>query len=216
MKWKITTEAIITTCLAMMIMAGCGTTRQSITRQTATEDAQTNVYRTDTVLLHNTTSVRKSSRTEVIQKDTTVQIELPQIQIERETMDTTSIIDTPYFTSKATWSGGKLTHTLMTKPGASIKAKVRVTDTSLEQNTTTERTHSMKEVSKRDSTKTTAKTNTMTGIKAPAKKKHTKATNACGWLKRIAIAAALILLITTIAAALLYFNKGSGIFKRRS
>ena len=199
----------------MIFMAGCGTTRQSITRQTATEDAQTNVYRTDTVLLHDTTSVRQLSRTEVIQKDTTVQIELPQIQIERETMDTTSIIDTPYFTSKATWSGGKITHTLMTKPGASIKAKVRVTDTSLEQSTTTERTHIMKEVSKRDSSKTTASTNTKTGTQAPAKKKHTKA-NAWGWLKRIAIAAALILLITTIAAALLYFNKGSGIFKRRS
>lgn len=215
MKWKITIEAIFITCLAMIFMAGCGTTRQSITRQTATEDAQTNVYRTDTVLLHDTTSVRQLSRTEVIQKDTTVQIELPQIQIERETMDTTSIIDTPYFTSKATWSGGKITHTLMTKPGASIKAKVRVTDTSLEQSTTTERTHIMKEVSKRDSSKTTASTNTKTGTQAPAKKKHTKA-NAWGWLKRIAIAAALILLITTIAAALLYFNKGSGIFKRRS
>lgn len=216
MKWKITIEAIVITCLAMMIMAGCGTTRQCITRQTATSDAQTNVSRTDTVLLHDTTSVRQSRRTEVIQKDTTVQIELPQIQIERETLDTTSIIDTPYFTSMATWSGGKLTHTLKTKPGASIKAKVRVTDTSLEQNTTTERTHSMKEVSKRDSSKTTASTNTKTGTQAPAKKKHakTKATNAWGWLKSIAIAAALILL--TIAATLLYFTKGSGIFKRRS
>ena len=216
MKWKITTEAIITTCLAMIFMAGCGTTRQSITKQTATSDIQTNVSRTDTVLLHDTTSVRQSSRTEVIQKDTTVQIELPQIQIERETLDTTSIIDTPYFTSMATWSGGKLTHTLKTKPGASIKAKTRVTDTLKEHSTTTERASSIKEVSKRDSSKTTASTNTKTGIQAPAKKKHTKATNAWGWLKRIAIAAALILLITTIAAALLYFNKGSGIFKRRS
>lgn len=215
MKWKITIEAIITTCLAMMIMAGCGTTRQSITRQTATEDAQTNVYRTDTVLLHDTTSVRQSSRTEVIQKDTTVQIELPKIQIERETMDTTSIIDTPYFTSKATWSGGKLTHTLMTKPGASIKAKIRVTDTSLEQSTTTERTHSMKEVSKRDSTKTTASTNTKTGTQAPAKKDDSTKAKGMPRSLKIAIAAALILLIT-IAAALLYFTKGSGIFKRRS
>lgn len=215
MKWKITTEAIITTCLAMMIMAGCGTTRQSITRQTATEDSQTNVSRTDTVLMHDTTSVRQSSRTEVIQKDTTVQIELPQIQIERESMDTTSIIDTPYFTSMATWSGGKLTHTLMTKPGVSIKAKVRVTDTSLEQSTTTERTHSMKEVSKRDSTKTTANTNTKTGIQAPAKKDDSTKAKGMPRSLKIAIAAALILLIT-IAAALLYFNKGSGIFKRRS
>lgn len=215
MKWKITTEAIIKTCLAMMIMAGCGTTRQSITRQTATEDAQTNVYRTDTVLLHDTTSVRQSSRTEVIQKDTTVQIELPQIQIERESMDTTSIIDTPYFTSKATWSGGKLTHTLKTKPGASIKAKVRVTDTSLEQSTTTERTHSMKEVSKRDSSKTTTNTNTKTGAQAPAKKDDSTKAQGMPRSLKIAIAAALILLIT-IAAALLYFTKGSGIFKRRS
>ena len=213
MKWKNTIEAIIITCLAM-IMAGCGTTRQSITKQTATEDAQTNVYRTDTVLLHDTTSVRQSSRTEVIQKDTTVQIELPQIQIERETMDTTSIIDTPYFTSIATWSGGKLTHTLKTKPGASIKAKVRVTDTSLEQSTTTERTHSMKEVSKRDSSKTTASTNTKTGIQAPASKDNNTKAKGMPRALKIAIAAALILL--TIAAALLYFTKGSGIFKRRS
>ena len=213
MKWKITIEAIFITCLAMIIIAGCAT-RQSITRQTATEDAQTNVYRTDTVLLHDTTSVRQSSRTEVIQKDTTVQIELPQIQIERESMmDTTSIIDTPYFTSKATWSGGKLTHTFKTKPGASIKAKVRVTDTSMEQSTTTERTHSMKEVSKRDSIKTTTNTNTKTGTQAPAKKDDSTKVKGMPRALKIVIAAALILL--TIAAALLYFTKGSGIFKRR-
>ena len=214
MKWKITIEAIFITCLAMIIMAGCAT-RQSITRQTATEDAQTNVYRTDTVLLHDTTSVRQSSRTEVIQKDTTVQIELPQIQIERETMDTTSIIDTPYFTSMATWSGGKLTHTLKTKPGASIQAKTRVTDTLKEHSTTTERASSIKEVSKRDSIKTTASTNTKTGIQAPAKKDDSTKANGMPRSLKIAIAAALILLIT-IAAALLYFTKGSGIFKRRS
>lgn len=219
MRWERTTATIILAIVCLLAMTGCSTARQVVQqKETAKNNLQTNVSRTDTVIQHDTISVRQSSRTEVTARDTMIQVELPQMQIERQTQDTTSVIDTPYFTSKATWSGGKLTQTFKTKTGASIQSKVMVTDTFKEQSTTTERTSNTKEVSKRDSSTTVSSTDTKLVMQTPnTRQEHHSKT--CGWLrtlKRKAIAAVVILLCIAIVAALLYFTKGSAFFKRKS
>lgn len=201
---------------AAMTMGGCATSKKAAATTTSTEektaaaDTRTNVSRTDTVLQHDTTYVRQSSRTEVTPREVTAKIPLPQVQVERETSDTTSIIETPYFFSKATWSHGKLRHTLISKQGASVEGKVQVTDTNTEVRTDTKTASEKKTASTRDTasvastnTTTTKETNQVKEKPVSPWKTVKKVAEVIGW--------------TSIAAVLLYFIlRAADFFKRRS
>lgn len=131
--------------MALLMFTACVTTRKTQTDSTATEvetmERVENTMRTDTanVVEQRVATNNKSEKTtsEVLQTDTTritqriidVEVELPQANIQRETPDTTSVLETDLYKSMATWSNGKLTHTLISKPNVKVKGKAVATDT---------------------------------------------------------------------------------------
>ena len=131
--------------MALLMFTACVTTRKTQTDSTATEvetmERVENTMRTDTanVVEQRVATNNKSEKTtsEVLQTDTTritqriidVEVDLPQANIQRETPDTTSVLETDLYKSIATWSNGKLTHTLISKPNVKVKGKAVATDT---------------------------------------------------------------------------------------
>ena len=131
--------------MALLMFTACVTTRKTQTDSTATEvetmERVENTMRTDTanVVEQRVATNNKSEKTtsEVLQTDTTritqriidVEVDLPQANIQRETPDTTSVLETDLYKSIATWSNGKLTHSLISKPNVKVKGKAVATDT---------------------------------------------------------------------------------------
>lgn len=131
--------------MALLMFTACVTTRKTQTDSTATEvetmERLENTMRTDTanVVEQRVATNNKSEKTtsEVLQTDTTritqriidVEVDLPQANIQRETPDTTSVLETDLYKSIATWSNGKLTHSLISKPNVKVKGKAVATDT---------------------------------------------------------------------------------------
>ena len=131
--------------MALLMFTACVTTRKTQTDSTATEvetmERVENTIRTDTanVVEQRVATNNKSEKTtsEVLQTDTTritqriidVEVDLPQANIQRETPDTTSVLETDLYKSIATWSNGKLTHSLISKPNVKVKGKAVATDT---------------------------------------------------------------------------------------
>lgn len=131
--------------MALLTFTACVTTRKtqtdSIETQVETMERVENTTRTDTanvVEQHRTTNNKSEKTTsEVLHTDTTritqriidVEVELPQANIQRETPDTTSVLETDLYKSTAIWSNGKLTHSLISKPNVKVKGKAVATDT---------------------------------------------------------------------------------------
>lgn len=131
--------------MALLMFTACVTTRKTQTDSTATEvdtmERIENTMRTDTAnvveQLIATNNKSEKTTSEVLQTDTTritqriidVEVDLPQANIQRETPDTTSVLETDLYKSIATWSNGKLTHSLISKPNAKVKGKAVATDT---------------------------------------------------------------------------------------
>ena len=107
-------------CLIIsMCMSGCATKRKTITEESST------------MVKHEmgTTIIQTHDTTKVIQRIIPIEVEIPTASRERTTKDTTSTLETDIYKSTATWSNGTLTHTLETKPGAKVKGKAEVSDT---------------------------------------------------------------------------------------
>ena len=84
-------------------------------------------------------------RTDTVEKDTmqqhiidslivklrqlNLQLELPQVQLSAVTTDSVSVLEDSLYISTASIVGGKLHHTLATKPGAKLNVNVQVADT---------------------------------------------------------------------------------------
>ncbi len=115
--------ALIMICI-VCLLAGCATKRQAMTSETTTQLENTKVEQEK-----NTTIIETHDTTELTQRIVSVEVEIPTASKERTTTDTTSVLETDLYKSTATWSNGKLTHTLEAKPGAKVKGQTAVTDT---------------------------------------------------------------------------------------
>ena len=115
--------AIIIICIACLLAAGCATKKKAMT-ETATEQETTKVEQ-----VKDTAITETHDTTRITQKLVPVEIAVPEAKLERTTKDTTSVLETDLYKSTATWSNGKLTHTLEAKPGAKVKGQIAVTDT---------------------------------------------------------------------------------------
>lgn len=114
--------AMIIICIACLF-AGCATKKKAMT-ETATEQETTKVEQ-----VKDTAITETHDTTRITQKLVPVEIAVPEAKLERTTTDTTSVLETDLYKSTATWSNGKLTHTLEAKPGAKVKGQTAVTDT---------------------------------------------------------------------------------------
>lgn len=114
--------ALIIICIACLF-AGCATKKKAMT-ETATEQETTKVEQ-----VKDTAITETHDTTRITQKLVPVEIAVPEAKLERTTTDTTSVLETDLYKSTATWSNGKLTHTLEAKPGAKVKGQTAVTDT---------------------------------------------------------------------------------------
>lgn len=135
--------ALIIICIACLL-AGCATKKKAMT-DTATEQETTKVEQ-----VKDTAITETHDTTRITQKLVPVEIAIPPAMMERTTNDTTSVLETDLFKSTATWSNGKLTHTLEVKPGANVKGQTAVTDTtkSSSKNTTSKNTRNSSSDSK--------------------------------------------------------------------
>lgn len=122
------TRNIITTVLllaAILLLAtGCQTTRKAV------KETETHI-RADTIVSEKAdTAASETSETIIIkERPTDVELAVPQARLERETSDTTSVLQTDLYRSTATIKNGKLYHTLESLPGATIKGQATVADT---------------------------------------------------------------------------------------
>ena len=114
--------ALIIICITCLL-AGCATKKKAMT-ETATEQETTKVDQ-----VKDTAITETHDTTRITQKLVPVEIAVPEAKLERTTKDTTSVLETDLYKSTATWSNGKLTHTLEAKPGAKVKGQTAVTDT---------------------------------------------------------------------------------------
>lgn len=116
--------ALIMICIVCLFLAGCATKRKAMAETTAKEESSSKVEQekyTNIVETHDTTKVS--------QRLVPIEVEIPAASKERTTTDTTSVLETDLYKSTATWSNGKLKHTLEAKPGAKVKGQTAVSDT---------------------------------------------------------------------------------------
>lgn len=116
--------ALIMVCIACLL-AGCATKRQATTTETTTRQESNSKVEQE----KDTTIIETHDTTKVSQRLVPFEVEIPAASRERTTTDTTSVLETDLYKSTATWSNGKLTHTLEAKPGAKVKGQTAVTDT---------------------------------------------------------------------------------------
>lgn len=116
--------ALIMVCIVCLLAAGCATKRKAMAETTAKEESSSKVEQEK-----DTTIVETHDTTKVSQRLVPIEVEIPAASKERTTTDTTSVLETDLYKSTATWSNGKLTHTLEAKPGAKVKGQIAVTDT---------------------------------------------------------------------------------------
>lgn len=208
------TYTVIIIAATLLMATGCASTKkvasETSTERIATDTTETRITRTDTVRQRDTVLVRQSSQLEVKQRKTEIEVPVPQAQLERETTDTTSTLETPYYTSTATWHNGRLTHTLTAKPGARIHGEVTVNDTTRQSSTIERRGTHIDTKSSKDSTANTRQRGTASTSTTITKQSKP------GWWQRTKDAAKLLAGIA-IAAALLYFIlRAAAFFKRNS
>lgn len=116
--------ALIMICIVCLFLAGCVTKRKVMT-ETASSIMETSKMEQE----KDTTITETHDTTKITQRLVPVEVAIPPAMMERTTNDTTSVLETDLFKSTATWSNGKLTHTLEVKPGAKVKGQTAVTDT---------------------------------------------------------------------------------------
>ena len=156
--------ALLIICLAMLLMAGCATKRQTMTETTiAKQESNSKVEQEK-----DTTIIETHDTTKVSQRIVPVEVEIPAASKERTTTDTTSVLETDLYKSTATWSNGTLTHTLEAKPGAKVKGQAAVTDTA-------------KTSTKSEKSKNTRNTSTDSKSQQNDTKKEAKTTTEASW-----------------------------------
>ncbi len=116
--------ALIMICIVCLFLAGCVTKRKVMT-ETASSIMETSKMEQE----KDTTIVETHDTTKVSQRLVPIEVEIPAASKERTTTDTTSVLETDLYKSTATWSNGKLKHTLEAKPGAKVKGQTAVSDT---------------------------------------------------------------------------------------
>lgn len=116
--------ALIMVCIVNILAVGCATKRKAMAETTAKEESSSKVEQEK-----YTTIVETHDTTKVSQRLVPIEVEIPAASKERTTTDTTSVLETDLYKSTATWSNGKLTHTLEAKPGAKLKGHATATDT---------------------------------------------------------------------------------------
>lgn len=119
----------ISLLLVPFLFVECASRRSVITNSAETKNEVHFQVVADTAISHDTVIILQHSDTRIMQRIAEVEVQIPQAEKERKTGDTISVLETPFYVSTAKWSGGELTHTLKSKPGATIKAKTIVTDT---------------------------------------------------------------------------------------
>lgn len=215
----------ITLMLLIVLATSCSssrnttntTTKEAVlhTENIIQRDTQKEASR-DTILQHDTVAATTKTSISVTPRQVEVQLPLPQITREREMIinpasntDTTSTLETPYFTSIAAWSHGKLTHRIKTKPGSAVTGWVQATDTTRTTETLLATSRNRRETSERQTVKTstgriTDSTTTTKTLQqaAPMKRKHHQ------WMVWAILAVA-------IAAALLYFILRAAAIRKR-
>lgn len=129
--------ALIMICIVCLFLAGC-VTKRKVMKETASSIMETSKMEQE----KDTTITETHDTTKITQRLVPVEVAIPPAMMERTTNDTTSVLETDLFKSTATWSNGKLTHTLEVKPGAKVKGQAAVTDTtkSSSKNTTSKNT----------------------------------------------------------------------------
>lgn len=155
--------ALIMICIVCLFLAGCVTKRKVMT-ETVTSSMETSKVEQE----KDTTSTETHDTTKITQRLVPVEVAIPPAMMERTTNDTTSVLETDLFKSTATWSNGKLTHTLEVKPGAKVKGQIAVTDTT-------------KSCSKKTIAKNTRNSSTDSKSKQNDTKKETKTTTPASW-----------------------------------
>lgn len=153
--------ALIMVCIVCILAAGCATKRKAMAETTAKEESSSKVEQEI-----DTTIVETHDTTKVSQRLVPIEVEIPAASKERTTTDTTSVLETDLYKSTATWSNGKLTHTLEAKPGAKVKGQTAVTDTT-------------KVSTKSEKSKNTR--NTSTDSKSQQKEQETQTTKRANW-----------------------------------
>lgn len=153
--------ALIMVCIVCILAAGCATKRKAMAETTAKEESSSKVEQEI-----DTTIVETHDTTKVSQRLIPIEVEIPAASKERTTTDTTSVLETDLYKSTATWSNGKLTHTLEAKPGAKVKGQTAVTDTT-------------KVSTKSEKSKNTR--NTSTDSKSQQKEQETQTTKRANW-----------------------------------
>lgn len=116
--------ALIMICIVCLFLAGCVTKRKVMT-----ETASSIMETSKTEQEKDTTITETHDTTKITQRLVPVEVAIPTAMMERTTNDTTSVLETDLFKSTATWSNGKLKHTLEAKPGAKVKGQTAVSDT---------------------------------------------------------------------------------------
>lgn len=151
--------ALIMICIVCLFLAGCVTKRKVMT-ETASSIMETSKMEQE----KDTTITETHDTTKITQRLVPVEVAIPPAMMERTTNDTTSVLETDLFKSTATWSNGKLTHTLEVKPGAKVKGTAAVRDTTKSSSTRNEnkktRNSSTDSKNQQDNTKEVTKTET--------------------------------------------------------
>lgn len=158
--------AIVLLLLFSHLMAGCASHQQTASTTTTKSESESKIANatdttkvakfhidtgTDTVLFSKATLVKEQTNTETTARNVEVEVKLPQENRWRETYDTTSVLETELYSSTATWTNGKLTHTLKVKPGAAVRGTTTVTDTKQTTMTNTERIAETANISRKSS-----------------------------------------------------------------
>ncbi len=110
--------------LILLLATGCHTTKK------VTTDIENHTKTETKTAEKGDTLISQATETTIIsQRPTDVEVEIPQAHLERETSDTTSVLETDLYRSTATIKNGKLHHTLESIPGAKVKGQAIVSDT---------------------------------------------------------------------------------------
>lgn len=213
--------------LALAVMTGCATKMEITEQRTETTETGTKLTKkdsvtatkTDSVLQHEATNTTSSTTTIVTPRKVETQVELPQESRESTTTfmipqsgitkDTTMTLETKYYKSTVSWHTGRVTHTLETKPGATLPVTVQVADTT--RTTTTKETanRTRREISNSsvEASSRTEKSDSMIKTLQQATQVKRKHHRWVAWAIPAGIA---------IAAALLYFILRAADIRRKS
>lgn len=212
---------------ALALIAGCSTQKEITEQRTEitktgtklTKKDSVTATKTNSVLQHEATNTTTNTTTVVTPRKVQTQVELPQESRESTTTfvtpqsgitkDTTMTLETKYYKSTVSWHNGRMTHTLETKPGATLPVTVQVADTT--RTTTTKETanRTRREISNSSveaSSRTEKSDSTIKTLQqaSQVKRKHHRLVV---WAVPAGIA---------IAAALLYFIIRAADIRRRS